>query len=140
MIINYSKVITILLFIINSLFRFIRNCGTHLTHLRLDSCAFVNDTTLIAISSFCKYLTGIVILIVKNTHKSIGVYIILELSLRSCTSINFEFTNPPPKFPEMERIDFYRTSISTICLDFFLIFMPKLKHINLGKFISFLFQ
>lgn len=76
---NNSLLITILLFIINSLFRFIRNCGTHLTHLRLDSCAFVNDTTLIAINLFCKYLNGIVTIIVKNTHRFIGVYVIFRI-------------------------------------------------------------
>lgn len=117
------------------MFRFLKNCGTHLTHLRLDSCAFVNDATLIAINLFCKYLKGIVILIVKNTCKSIGIYVILELSLRSCTSIDFELICPPQSFHEMERIDLYRTSISTHCLESYLIYMPKLKHINLGKFL-----
>lgn len=46
------------------MFRFIKKCGTNLTHLRLDCCGFVNDTTLIAINLFCKYIKGKVILIV----------------------------------------------------------------------------
>lgn len=61
------------------------------------------------------------------------IYYFSELSLRSCTSINFEFIYPPQKFTEMERIDFYRTNITQECLEFYLAFMTKLKHINLGN-------
>lgn len=46
------------------MFRFIKKCGTNLTHLRLDCCGFVNDTTLIAINLFCKYIKGKAILTV----------------------------------------------------------------------------
>ncbi|KAL5244612.1 hypothetical protein ACI65C_012022 [Semiaphis heraclei] len=92
---------------------FIEKCGTNLTNIRLDCCGFVNDSTLIAINLFCKYLK--------------------ELSLRSCTSIDFELICPPQSFPKMERIDFYRTNITTDCLIFYITCMPNLKHINLGS-------
>lgn len=92
---------------------FLKRCGTNLTHLRLDSCGFVNDVTMNAINLFCKYLK--------------------ELSLRSCTSIEFQLLCPPQSFPEMECIDFYRTNINIHCLDNYLVHMSKLKHINLGS-------
>lgn len=40
------------------------------------------------------------------------------------------------KFPEMEYIDLYRTNIDTPHLESYLVHMPKLKHINLGKYIT----
>lgn len=62
-----------------------------------------------------------------------------ELSLRSCTSIDFELIYPPQKFPDMERFDLYRTNITAESLEFFLTYMPKLKHLNLGKSILLYF-
>lgn len=57
-----------------------------------------------------------------------------ELSLRSCTSISFELICPPQSLTEMERMDFYRTNINRDYLSFYITDMPKLKHINLGKY------
>lgn len=65
--------------------------------------------------------------------KKMKFYEFLELSLRSCTSIDFELICPPQKFPDMERLDLYRTNITTECLECYLMYMPKLKHLNLGK-------
>lgn len=60
--------------------------------------------------------------------------IFLELSLRSCTNIEFDLIQSANKFPEMESIDLYRTNIDTPHLESYLVHMPKLKHINLGKY------
>lgn len=57
--------------VINQTFRFLKRCGTNLTHLRLDSCGFVNDVTMNAINLFCKYLKGKVICLVEIACKSI---------------------------------------------------------------------
>ncbi|XP_060861011.1 F-box/LRR-repeat protein 4 [Metopolophium dirhodum] len=92
---------------------FLKRCGRNLTNIRLDCCEFVNDTTLIAINLFCPHLK--------------------ELSLRSCTSINFGLICPPQSLTEMERIDLYRTNITIDYITFFITSMPKLKHINLGS-------
>lgn len=64
---------------------------------------------------------------------SLGIKI-SELSLRSCTSIDFGLIKSPQSFFEMERIDFYRTNITQECLECYLCSMPKLKHINLGNY------
>ncbi|XP_050540575.1 F-box/LRR-repeat protein 4 [Daktulosphaira vitifoliae] len=91
---------------------FIKKCGNNFTNLRLDSCGFVKCTVLTAISLYCPNLK--------------------ELSLRNCTSIEFEF-NCMLSFPKIERFDFYRTNITVKALESILCCTPYLKHINLGS-------
>ncbi|XP_025405121.1 F-box/LRR-repeat protein 4 [Sipha flava] len=93
---------------------FLKQYGCNLIDLRLDNCGFVDDTTLIILNFFC--------------------YSIKELSLRSCTKINFSIVVSPPTFLcQLERIDFYRTNVNILFLESYLPLMIKLKHINLGS-------
>lgn len=100
--------------------------------MRLDSCGFVKSTTLTAVSLYCPNMRGNVFSFIYFTHFCIKIFsLFLELSLRNCTSIEFEFICGLC-FPKMERLDFYRTNVTVKALESCLYHMRQLKHINLG--------
>ncbi|KAH8266558.1 hypothetical protein KR018_001417, partial [Drosophila ironensis] len=94
--------------------KFITQRGDNLTHLRLNSCKFLNSTCIDTVGIVCDNLT--------------------ELSLRNCA------TDPPlwnfsclANLKNLERLDLFQTAFETELLLSMLESNRKLKHLNLGE-------
>lgn len=92
---------------------FLASCGKNLTHLRLNSCQFVNDFSLERIASICPKLQ--------------------ELTLQNNTKVTSRGFFSLTALPGLERLDFYRTSVTKEPLVAILKACPQLKHLNLGS-------
>ncbi|XP_063706732.1 F-box/LRR-repeat protein 4 [Culicoides brevitarsis] len=90
---------------------FIKERGSSLTHLRLDSCKFLNDLCLNTISMVCHNLK--------------------ELSLRNYSMDGQDFY-PLAQLRHLERLDLFRACIETEPLCQILSSNRHLKHLNVG--------
>ncbi|XP_059609480.1 F-box/LRR-repeat protein 4 [Phlebotomus argentipes] len=92
---------------------FVRNCCKNLTHLRLNSCKFINAGCMEIVGSVCVNLR--------------------ELCLRNYTKppsvLNFHCLK---NLRCLERLDLFRTQIDSDLLLMTLRYNPALKHLNLG--------
>nr|BDI00198.1 Fbxl4 protein [Gryllus bimaculatus] len=92
---------------------FITRCGKQLTHLRLNSCKFIDDRCIYKISKYCGCLR--------------------ELGLENCVTVNGEAFRTLSCLHNLEYLNFYRTTIDNGPLQEILMASPHLKHINLGS-------
>uniref|UniRef100_A0A336LTK7 CSON000981 protein n=1 Tax=Culicoides sonorensis TaxID=179676 RepID=A0A336LTK7_CULSO len=95
----------------NDLKGFIKIHGQNLTHLRLNSCKFLNKQCLDVIGSMCKNLK--------------------ELMLRNYVNNGHDFSSLS-QLKELERLDLFRSCIETESMCQILVSNPHLKHLNLG--------
>ncbi|EFN63767.1 F-box/LRR-repeat protein 4 [Camponotus floridanus] len=98
------------MFSATSIKEFLIECGSLLTHLRLNCCKNVDDSTIYQISVTCKNLK--------------------ELCLRNCQSIQDKGFEYLENLEFLERLDFYRTSIKTETLCKILQKNRWLRHLN----------
>ncbi|CAL1676719.1 unnamed protein product [Lasius platythorax] len=91
---------------------FLINCGSLLTHLRLNCCENVDNSTICQISITCKNLK--------------------ELCLRNCQEIQDKGFEYLMNLEFLERLDLYRTSITTKTLCGILQKNRWLRHLNIA--------
>uniref|UniRef100_A0A1B0CEB9 F-box domain-containing protein n=2 Tax=Lutzomyia longipalpis TaxID=7200 RepID=A0A1B0CEB9_LUTLO len=97
-----------------SVFReFVRCCCKNLTHLRMNSCKFINAFCMEVVGSVCVNLRE---LCLRNYSKSPSV-----LNFHCLKNLRF-----------LERLDLFRTQIDSDLLLMTLRYNPGLKHLNLG--------
>ncbi|KAK3930588.1 F-box/LRR-repeat protein 4 [Frankliniella fusca] len=92
---------------------FLEGCGKNLTHLRLNCCKFVTDSSIEKIASLCPKLQ--------------------ELALQNNTKVTSRGFFCLTSLHGLERLDFYRTSITKEALIAILKSSPQLRHLNLGS-------
>nr|CAD7402773.1 unnamed protein product [Timema poppensis] len=97
----------------NDFIRFIDDCGGLLTHIRLNSCKFANNASIIKIGEKCKSLK--------------------ELSLGNCLEINEAGFWGVAELKCLERLDLYHTLITLEPLKALIVGSSHLVHINLGS-------
>ncbi|XP_015593223.1 F-box/LRR-repeat protein 4 [Cephus cinctus] len=91
---------------------FLNSCGSQLTHLRLNSCQFVNDSVIEKVAAVCNDLK--------------------ELCLRNCIAITNHGFRQLTKLKFLERLELYRTTIETSSLCAILKQNPQMHHLNLA--------
>ncbi|XP_066993757.2 F-box/LRR-repeat protein 4 isoform X2 [Anabrus simplex] len=92
---------------------FLNQSGSQLTHLRLNSCLFANDTVIIKVAIICKNLK--------------------ELALRNCSEIRGPGFQALSCLDGLLYLDLYRTLIELGPLQDILQNSRHLKHLNIGS-------
>ncbi|KDR23668.1 F-box/LRR-repeat protein 4-like isoform X2 [Zootermopsis nevadensis] len=92
---------------------FIEECGSQLTHLRLNSCKFADNRCAMKVSDKCKNLQ--------------------ELGLRCCHNVTESGFQSLASLKNLQYLDLYRTFIDLGPLKAILKSSPQLKHINMGS-------
>ncbi|XP_069676083.1 F-box/LRR-repeat protein 4 [Periplaneta americana] len=92
---------------------FIEECGSQLTHLRLNSCKFVDNPCIVKVAMKCKNLK--------------------ELGLRNCHNITELGFRSLAVLKNLQYLDLYRTLIDLGPLKAILKSSLQLKHINMGS-------
>ena len=127
---------------------FLQNCGSLITHLRLNCCRFVNDFVVREISRICKNLIGelnilfkYILLIEEPGFISMPQSLFIEfyrinffpeLCLRNCTEITNGGFSELGSLQALERLELYRTNIETNNLCTILRRNPNIRHLNLA--------
>ncbi|XP_046627361.1 F-box/LRR-repeat protein 4 isoform X1 [Neodiprion virginianus] len=91
---------------------FLTSSGNQLTHLRFNSCQFVNNSVILKVSMICRNLK--------------------ELCLRNCVEITKDGFWPLANLQQLERLELYRTLIQTPSLCAILKGNRGMRHLNLA--------
>lgn len=102
----------------NHLKEFLNQCGSCLTHLRLNCCDIVDDSVIFHLSMRCKDLR--------------------ELCLRNCRKIQKQGFVYLQTLRLLEILDLYRTCIETTELCKILRCNPRLRHLNVAGVLEYL--
>ncbi|PSN29548.1 F-box/LRR-repeat protein 4, partial [Blattella germanica] len=92
---------------------FIEECGSQLTHLRLNSCKFVDNSCILKVAENCNNLK--------------------ELGLRNCQGIGEYGYRHLSRLKNLQYLDLYRTLVDLLSLKAILKQSQNLKHINMGS-------
>lgn len=99
-------------FSVPDLEKFLDTCGSLLTHLRLNSCLYIDDVAMLKISTICRNLQ--------------------ELGLRNCDLITDKGFSYLENLEFLERLDLYRTHIKAETLCKILRRNHQIRHLNIG--------